>query len=461
MKQPPRPIEADADCFSFLRWSWTKRKSEENPMPRNEGAGKTHHKILIIGGGTAGIVTAKLLVRAGEADVAVIEPSRLHYYQPLWTLVGAGVVGKEASIRSEARYIPRNVRWIEERAVEIAPDRQRVTLASGAQVGYDFLVVAAGAQLNWNAIPGLEEAIRRGDASSNYAVDLAPRTWELIRNFRGGVALFHMPGTPIKCPGAPQKIMYLAADYFRRNGLANQARVVYGSGTAAIYGVKEYAAVLDRVLERYRIDARFEHELVEIFPEKKEAIFRVKNGSASDRVTIPYDILHAAPPESAPDFIRQSSLADPQKPQEGWVQVDKHTLRHTTYANVFALGDVAGTPNAKTGAAACRQAPLVVANLLAVIAGQEPQARYDGYIACPIVTGYGRMVLCETDYTGKPAPQLPWIDTFRERYDMWLLKRYGLPWLYWNLLLRGRKPPLPKWGRYISQELQQEQPASR
>jgi sulfide:quinone oxidoreductase len=430
-------------------------------MRRNEGAGRTHHKILIIGGGTAGVITARLLARSGQSDVALIEPSHLHYYQPLWTLVGAGVVRKEASIRGEARYIPREVRWIQARVAEVVPERSNVVLESGVRIGYDFLVVAPGAQLNWNAIPGLDEAIRRGDASTNYTLDLAPRTWELIRNFRGGVALFHMPGTPIKCPGAPQKIMYLAADHFRKSGLSGRVQVIYGSGTAAIYGVKEYAAVLDRVVERYGIDARFNHELVEVLPEKKQAVFLVKNRSANGRVTIPYDILHAVPLQAAPDFIRQSPLADPQKPQEGWVKVDKHTLRHAIYPNVFALGDVAGTPNAKTGAAACRQAPIVAANLLSVIAGKEPQARYDGYIACPIVTGYGRMLLCETDYSGKPAPQLPWIDTLRERYDMWLLKRFGLPWLYWNLLLRGGKPPLPQWKRFARQEFQQEQPASR
>jgi sulfide:quinone oxidoreductase len=430
-------------------------------MPRNEGIGRTHHKILILGGGTAGIITARLLVRAGETDVALIEPSCLHYYQPLWTLVGAGVARKEASIRPEARYIPRNIRWIQDRVAEVVPERGYVALESGARVEYDFLIVAAGAQLNWNAIPGLDEAIRRGEASTNYTLELAPRTWELIRNFREGTALFHMPGTPIKCPGAPQKIMYLAADYFRRNGLTGRVRVIYGSGTAAIYGVKEYAAVLTRVVERYGIDARFDHELVEILPERKQAVFRVKNHPGDGRVTVPYDILHAVPPQSAPDFVRRSSLADPQKPVEGWVKVDKHTLQHTAYPNIFALGDVAGTPNAKTGAAACRQAPVAVANLLSVIGGKEPQARYDGYIACPIVTGYGRMLLCETDYSGRPAPQLPWIDTFRERYDMWLLKRFGLPWLYWNLLLRGRKPPLPKWEEFARQEWQQEQSASR
>ena len=411
---------------------------------------RVHRRIVIVGGGTAGIITASLLHQAGQHDIAILEPSERHFYQPIWTLVGAGVVAKETSSRSEARYIPKGVQWIQEQAVEIDPEGQLVKTDSGTTVEYDFLVVAAGAQLNWGAIPGLTEAIRRGDASSNYAYELAPKTWELIRNFKGGTALFHMPGTPIKCPGAPQKIMYLAADYFRRKGILRDTHVIYGSATPSIYGAKEYAAVLNQVLQRYGVDARFNHELVEILPDKKEAVFQLKNDPGGQRLTIPYDILHAVPPQSAPDFIRQSPLADPQKPKEGWVLVNKHTLQHVNYANVFAVGDVAGTPNAKTGAAASRQAPVAAANLLSVMQGREPLAQYDGYIACPIVTGYGRMLLCELDYSGKPSPRIPWINTFKERYDMWLLKRYGLPWLYWNVLLRGRKAPFL--GRTLSVE---------
>jgi len=386
-------------------------------------------------------MTARLLRQAGESDIAIVEPSALHCYQPIWTLVGAGTVRRESSVRPEARYIPAGVRWIQDAVAAVDPDHGYITTRNGGRVSYDFLVVAVGVQLNWAAIPGLEEAIQRGDASSNYSYALAPKTWELIRKFRGGTALFHMPGTPIKCPGAPQKILYLAADHFRRRGIRRDVNLIYGSALGAIYGVKEYAAVLDRVIERHGIDARFHHDLVEVRAVEKEAIFTVPGTPERRRVTIPYDLLHAVPPQTAPEFIRQSALADPDKPREGWVKVDKYTLQHVVYPNVFALGDVAGTPNAKTGAAVVRQAPVVVANLLAVMRGAQPTAAYDGYIACPIITGYDRVLLCELDYTGGPRPRIPWINTIRERYDMWLLKRYGLPWLYWHVLLRGHTIP--------------------
>ena len=409
-------------------------------MLQDKAIHRQHHKILILGGGTAGIMAAQYLRHAGQTGIALIEPSRQHYYQPLWTLVGGGVVRPQSTARPESKFIPAGVTWIQEEATEILPEANLVRTRSGAYT-YDFLVVATGVELRWELLPGLQEAIARGDASSNYSYDTAPRTWEMIRNFRGGVALFHMPGTPIKCPGAPQKILYLAADFFRRQKRLGDVHLVFGSALNAIFGIKEYADVLNRVVERYGIETRFQIEMAEIHPERKEAVFRPRNQPDGPRTVIPYDILQAVPPQTAPAVIRHSALADPARRQEGWIDVDRGTMQHLRYPNVFALGDVAGTPNAKTGAAAARQAPVVAQNLVALLTGREPAAAYDGYIACPIVTGYGRMLLCEQDYTGGPRPRIKGIDTIRERYDMWLLKRYGLPWLYWHVLLKGRKPP--------------------
>jgi len=399
----------------------------------------SRHKIVIIGGGTAGLTVASRLRRAGESDVAIIEPSEKHFYQPLWTLVGAGAVRREVTERSERAYIANGVTWIKDWACEISPESKYVATRSGGRISYDFLIVAPGLELNWRAIPGLREAVGNGSVSTNYTYENAPQTWDLIRNFKGGTALFHMPGTPIKCPGAPQKIMYLTADYCRRNKIS--ANVIYGSATPTIYGIKEYAAVLDKVIQRYGIDARFSHDLVEIRPDKREAVFVQTNDPAKPRVTIGYDIMHVAPPQMAPEFIRNSPLPAQQQPGLGWVEVDQYTLQHKRFPNVFALGDVANTPNAKTGAAAIKQAPVVVYNLLAVMSGALPTAKYDGYVACPIITAYGKLLLCEFDYTGKPTPTIPFINTTAERYDTWLLKRYGLPWMYWNVMLRGHDVP--------------------
>lgn len=188
--------------------------------------------------------------------------------------------------------------------------------------------------------------------------------------------------------------------------------------------------------------------MVEIRPAKREAVFRLKGDRDGARAVIPYDILHVAPPQTTPDFVRLSPLVDAQ----GWVKVDKHTMQNPDFPNVFALGDVAGTPNAKTGASACKQAPAMVSNLVAAMRGDALAARYEGYVACPIVTAYGRMLLCEFDYSGKPTPTLPLIGTFRERYDMWLLKRYGLPWIYWHLDAPRAQRAVPPPGRGLRVE---------
>ncbi|GAA1904072.1 NAD(P)/FAD-dependent oxidoreductase [Streptantibioticus ferralitis] len=393
-----------------------------------------HSRILIIGGGTAGITVAARLHRARTTGVTVLEPSDTHYYQPLWTLVGGGCAPLGESARSEASVMPRGTRWVKGRAAEIDPAAHVVTTSDGARLGYDHLVVCPGIQLDWHKVPGMADAVRSPHASSNYLPELAPKTWQLIRGLRKGTAVFTMPSGPIKCAGAPQKIAYLAADHWRRQGVLKDIRVVLVLPTPAMFGLPAFSAELARVAARYGIEVRLNSELTQVDADSRKAVI-VNNADGSSE-SIGYDLLHTVPPQSAPNWIASGPLADPGNPN-GYVQVDKHTLRHERYPDVFALGDAGSTPNSKTGAAVRKQAPVVVANLLATMAGREPAARYDGYASCPITTARDRMLLAEFDYTMRHTPSIPLIDTTRERRDMWYVKRYGLPLLYWRLMLRG------------------------
>ena len=397
------------------------------------------HRIVIIGGGTAGITVAARLGRAlKQADVAVVEPSEDHYYQPFWTLVGAGVVPKESSRKDEAAVMPRDATWIKDRVAEVDPDTRSVLLASGRRLGYDFLVVAPGLQIDWDAIEGLPEALGHDGVCSIYDYRQAERTWAMIRDFAGGEAIFTAPSTPVKCGGAPQKIMYMAEDAWRRAGLRDRAKITFGSGGTVIFGVPGFRETLEKVVARKRIQTLFRHDLVAIYPDRKEAVFRLLDHEDAT-VALPYDFLHVVPPMSAPDFIKHSRLAYTEGPV-GWMKVDPHTLQSFDYPNVFGLGDVVGLPTAKTGAAVRKQAPVVVRNLLAVMqrgALGDAAAHYDGYSSCPLLTGYGKLVLAEFAYGNEPAPSFPF-DTTKERGSMYLLKRYGLPFLYWNLMLKGR-----------------------
>ncbi len=394
-----------------------------------------HHRVLIIGGGSAGISVAARLRRAHVEGVGLIEPSDTHYYQPLWTLIGGGCAPATQSARPQASVVPPGVAWIKDAALEVDPDRQTVTTAAGTRITYDWLVVCPGIQLDWRTVPGMAQSLLSPAVSSNYTYELAPKTWQLIRNLRSGTALFTMPAGPIKCAGAPQKIAYLAADHWRRQGVLGDIRVVLVLPTPGLFGVKEFAEELRRVVDRYAIEVRTNSELVEVDGDGRQAV--ITNRATGERDLIDYDLLHLVPPQSAPDWIKGTSLADSGNPA-GYVEVDKHTMRHVRHPQVFALGDAGSTPNSKTGAAIRKQAPVVAENLLAAMRNRPLPRSYDGYASCPLTTARDRMLLAEFDYTMRPAPSFPVIDTTRERKDMWYLKRYGLPALYWNLMLKGR-----------------------
>lgn len=398
-------------------------------------ATRQHHRIAIVGGGSAGISVAARLRRAGEPDVAVIDPATTHYYQPLWTLVGGGRAPVEESARPQASVMPKGVTWIRKAAAEIDPDAREITLDDGATVGYDYLVVCPGIQLDWAKIPGLDATLGRDGVSSNYRYELAPATWNFIRNTTSGTAVFTMPAGPIKCAGAPQKIAYLAADYWREQGVLHNIDVHLVLPTPGMFGVKEFSDVLVGVARRYGITVHFESEITEVRPDSREVVVADKKNDKSQ--TLPYDVMHVVPPQSAPDWIKKGPLADPASPF-GYIEIDKHTMRHVRYPNVFALGDAGSSPNSKTGAAVRKQAPVVVANLRSAMAGRPLDASYNGYASCPLTTARRKMLLAEFDYSMKPTPTIPFIDTLQERTDMWYLKRYGLPFLYWNLMLPGR-----------------------
>ena len=392
------------------------------------------HRILIIGGGTAGITVAARLLRKGHRDVAVIEPSDTHYYQPLWTLVGGGQATASSTARPEASVIPKGANWIKSAALAIDPDNRTVSCSDGSVHGYDVLVVSPGIQLDWSRTEGLERTLGRNGVSSNYRFDLAPRTWDFIRNTRSGTAVFTMPSGPIKCAGAPQKIAYLACDHWRKEGVLDDIDVHLVVPTPRIFGIPAIADNLDKVIADYGIQLHTNSEVTAVDPDAhKVAVSSVGEGGID--TMLPYDVLHVAPRQSAPDFIKFSPLSTGDA--NGYVEVDKHTLQHVRYPNVFSLGDAGSTPNSKTGAAIRKQAPVVVANIDSFLKGQPVQARYDGYASCPIVTSSHAMLLAEFDYSLQMTPSLPFLDPAKPHRAYWYLKKYGLPFMYWNLMLKG------------------------
>lgn len=421
---------------------------------------KAHFEILIVGGGNAGLSVASQLIRKKSSlNIGIIEPSQKHYYQPAWTLVGAGIFNIKKTEKNEKDFIPKNCTWIVDAVIAFMPAENKVLCTSGKEISYDYLVVSPGIQLDWDKIKGLKETLGKNNVSSNYLFEFAPKTWEFIKNFKGGTAVFTNPPTPIKCGGAPHKIMYLACDYWKNKGILDQCDVHYISGGAGIFGVPEYAETLKEVLKNFKIITHFNSITTAINGDTKMIEYETKatdevikqNLSTLDascyaittpdasaetkKVSMKFDLCHAVPPQSAPEFIKKSPLADTNSPY-GYVEIDKYTLQHSRFPNIFALGDCTNAPCSKTGAAIRKQAPVVVANLLSLQKNQKPTALYDGYSACPIPTQYGKLMLAEFDYDNKPKMTFPF-DQAKPRWTMWILKTKILPWLYWNKILKG------------------------
>lgn len=394
-------------------------------------------KIVIVGGGNAGLsVAAQLLKKDKSLQISIIDPSAKHYYQPAWTLVGAGIFDINKTVRNQADYIPKGTTWIKDAVATFLPDENKVVCTSGKSYEYDAMIVCPGIQLDWQKIKGFKETLGKNEVSCNYSFDVAPYTWELIKNFKGGTAVFTNPVSPVKCGGAPHKIMYLACDYWRKQGILDKCNVHYLSGAGAIFAVKEYAATLTEVVKNDNIKPHFGVNVIELDGTNKTVYYDEKNtDGVAVRKEMKFDMCHAVPPQSAPDFIKNSPLADANNPY-GYVEVNKSTMQHSRYANIFALGDCTNAPCSKTGAAIRKQAPVVVQNVLAVLANQPMAGEYTGYSACPIPTQYGKLMLAEFDYTNTPKMTFPF-DQTKPRWTMWILKTKVLPWLYWNKILKG------------------------
>jgi len=460
----PRPVLAYCRSGTRSATLWSFHESQKRPMPeilaatkaagydmngvarRIANGGKTptdtgdaKYDVVIVGGGAGGIsVAASLKSRKPDLSIAIIDPADVHYYQPGWTMVGAGIFEAQDTARTMASLIPQGVKWIKAAVAAFEPANNAVILDGCRVVKYDRLVVCPGIKLAWDRIEGLEETLGRNGVTSNYRYDLAPYTWQLVQEMDKGRALFTQPPMPIKCAGAPQKAMYLSGDAWFGRGVLKDIDIQFMNAGGVLFGVKDYVPALEQYIEKYDATLNFFHNLVSVDGPAKKAVFEVsKPDTTPMRVEVEFDMMHVCPPQVAPDFIRVSPLAD----AAGWVDVDQATLRHKTHDNVWSLGDVMNAPNAKTAAAARKQAPTVADNIVADIAGKSAVSQYDGYGSCPLTVERGKIVLAEFGYGGVLLPSFPslLIDGTKPSRAAWFLKEKMLPPIYWQAMLKGKE----------------------
>ncbi|HAR83533.1 MULTISPECIES: bifunctional protein tyrosine phosphatase family protein/NAD(P)/FAD-dependent oxidoreductase [Sulfitobacter] len=464
LKELPRPVLAYCRTGTRSATLWSLHEAVKRPLPEilaatksagydmngvarriaNGGrtpteTGDAKYDVVIVGAGAGGIATASSLIsRKSDLSVAIIDPSDVHYYQPGWTFVGGGVFQARDTAKTMASLIPQGVKWINAAVAAFEPKNNAVILDGCRVIKYDRLVVAPGLKLDWDAVEGLSDTLGRNGVTSNYRYDLAPYTWQLVQEMKKGCALFTQPPMPIKCAGAPQKAMYLSADAWYRRGVLKDIDVQFMNAGGVLFGVKEYVPALMEYVKKYDATLNFFQNLVSVDGDAKKATFKVaKPDTEPEMVTVDFDMMHVCPPQTAPDFIRVSPLAD----AAGWVDVDQATLRHKTFDNIWSLGDVMNAPNAKTMAAARKQAPTVAENICADIDGGSPVAQYDGYGSCPLTVERGKIVLAEFGYGGALKPSFPKfvIDGTKPSRAAWFLKEKMLPSIYWQGMLKGKE----------------------
>ena len=401
--------------------------------------GDASYEVVVVGAGAGGIAAAaSLKARKPGLEIAIIDPADIHYYQPGWTMVGGGIFDAQSTARTMGSLIPKGVHWIKSAVAAFEPDNNAVILDAFRVVKYKRLIVCPGIKLDWNGIEGLVETLGHSGVTSNYRYDLAPYTWQLVEKMKQGRAIFTQPPMPIKCAGAPQKAMYLSGDAWHRRGVLKDIDIHFNNAGGVLFGVKDYVPALMEYVKKYDAHLNFFHTLVAVDGPAKKAWFDVaKPDTPVERIEMEFDMMHVCPPQTAPDFIRVSPLAD----AAGWVDVDPATLRHKTYDNIWSLGDVMNAPNAKTMAAARIQAPIVAENMIADMRGGSPKAQYNGYGSCPLTVERGKIVLAEFGYGGTMLPSIPkaLIDGTKASRAAWFLKEKMLPPIYWKGMLKGRE----------------------
>lgn len=383
--------------------------------------------IVIVGAGVAGLAVANRLRRQlPNATVTILDRRQSHYYQPGYTLLATGVWNDTDKVTdSNADLLASGIEWIQENALEFVPDKNHLITDKGQKISYDYLVVATGLRLGYEKIEGLaiEDLGTEGIGSVYHSPEVALKTWQQIDAFRqkGGRAIMTLADTDMKCAGAPLKMTFMLHDRLLQSGTRYNSEIQFFSPNQTVFSVP---VVNDNILSRWAsfdtpIIPNFEQRLTAIDKSAKVAYFTDVEGNKTKQ---DYDFIHVVPPMYAVDSVLNSPLAN----KDGWLDVDKYTLQHKRYENIFGVSDINGTPKGKTAATVKLSAPIVANNLIEVIQGKAPSQRFDGYTSCPLLIKEGEAMLVEFDYENNLTPSVPLVNPLKESYFAWFLEEMML-----------------------------------
>lgn len=410
-------------------------------------------KIVIVGGGAAGITMAAYLSEMiHDEDITIIEPNVKHHYQPGYTMIAGGVFDADDVVKDTKSLLPRNVKWIQDSVKELNPENNSLTTKKSGVVDYDYMVLVPGGQLNFDLIEGISrKELGKGNAHCIYDFNGAQKCYEAITKLpqkKDAQLVFADTYTKIKCGGAPKKIAFMTEDYLRNEKAREGKQVNFYTNSGSLFKPAVFGDRLEELFEQKEIKPHFQHRLVSVDTYAKKAVFEklpaptltaTPFDANYEKVNLDYDFLHFVPPMSAPDFIKKSDVVVKQGDLKhgGWVDVDKYTMIHNRYSNIVSLGDVSSLPTSKTGAAIRIQAPIAAKNLIAIMEGKTPTEKYNGYTACPIVTEYGKVLMCEFGYDKEVMPSFSMLDPGVDRSMWWMLKKHGLKPMYYHGMLTG------------------------
>lgn len=404
-------------------------------------AQRTNARILIMGAGAGGAAIAnRLTERLDGAQITVLDGRPQHWYQPGFTLIASGLRKADYAISSTEQWLPRGVTYVNEYAAELDPEANRVTTTGGQRIDYDYLIVATGLVLDWDAIEGFDLSMagpQNGIAAHYASPEHAELSWQALDKFtdEGGIGMFGRPATEMKCAGAPVKLCFLGEDIATTKGNRSKCDFIYNAQATNLFGVPVIHHRVRQIMDERNITYRYQHVLKGIDLGARTATFTTPDGDVTDK----WDFINVIPPQRAPQVIRDSGLAWADRwTDQGWIEVDMHTLRHARYANIFGIGDINGVPKGKTAASVKFHIPVVEDHLVSEIAGREGTRLYDGYTSCPLITRIGRAMLVEFDYRDNLTPSFPGvIAPLEELWISWLMKEVALKATY-NAMLRGR-----------------------